>query len=561
MSLFSIKEKINKIIFTDPANLNGYQQKLKQKIIDFTQRKQSSILSASLVLGITFSISAILGFLRSRFLYAHFFKCCVAELDVYNAAFRLPDLIFKLLVTGALSASFIPVYSSILHKDKKTADKMASSIINILILIFLVAAIVVLLFTKPLSQLIAGGFSPEQLSLMVNLTRILLIAQIFFLLSNFITGILQVNQIFTIPALSPIVYNLFIIISIFTLAPIFGIYGVVYGAVVGAFFHLAIQIPVARRQGFKYETVINTKLKGVKEVFRLMVPRSLALGLGEIENTVNLFFASTLPSGSISLLNLALQLMYLPSRIFGTTIGQASLPILSTNIAKNELETFKKTVSKIIIQSLYIALPVTALILIDRLQIIRILFGSKQFPWSATLLTAKTLAFLTPAIACQAVIQILIRSFYALHNTRTPFKVSFISLLVSIGTSFALVNFTDLGIIGLAISASLGNLVQMFGLMYLFIKVVNGFNWTEMLGKFNKVLISTIIMGLFSWLSIKIFDLFVLDTSRAINIIYIFIISSVTGLISYIISSKILKIEEFEDYQKYYFRFVKIFKK
>jgi putative peptidoglycan lipid II flippase len=528
---------------------------LREKIQLFSQKKQHTILSASLVLAITFGISAILGFLRSRFLYAAFFKCCVAQLDVYNAAFRLPDLIFKLLVTGALSASFIPVFSGYLQKSKKKASEMASSVINILIIAFIIASLFVLIFAKPLTQLIAGGFSPDQLSLMVNLTRILLAAQIFFLLSNFITAILQVNQIFIIPALSPIVYNLFIIISIFTLAPIFGIYGVVYGAVVGAFFHLAIQIPIAKRQGFHYSFIIKTKLSGVKEVFKLMIPRSLSLGLGEIENTVTLFFATTLSAGSISLLNLALQLMYLPSRIFGTTIGQASLPLLSRNIARNEIDSFRDTVNKIMLQSLFIAVPITIMILIERLSIVRILFGSQQFPWSATLLTAKILAFLTPAIVCQAVIQILIRSFYALHDTRTPFKISFISLFCNIISSYCLVNFTNLGVVGLALSATIGNIVQLVGLSYFFIKSVDGFDWSITLKKINKILLASGIMGIFIWLSIRFFDLFVFDTSRVIFVTILFTISSLFGAFIYFFTAKLLHIEEFYDYQRYFFKF------
>jgi len=529
--------------------------RLRDKIAALTQKKQYTILSASLVLAVTFGISAILGFLRSRFLYAQFFKCCVLDLDVYNAAFRIPDLIFKLLVTGALSASFIPVFSSYLHKDKKKADEIASTVINILIIAFIVIAILVLIFTPFLTKIIAAGFSPSQLNLMVDLTRILLIAQIFFLLSNFITGILQVNQIFIIPALSPIVYNLFIIISIFTLAPIFGVYGVVYGAVVGAFFHLAIQIPTLKRQGFNYSLIINARLKGVREVFRLMVPRSLSLGLGEIENTVTLFFASSLSAGSISLLNLALQFMYLPSRIFGTTVGQASLPMLSKNVALNELNTFRETVHKILVQSLFVALPITVLILVERLPIVRILFGSRQFPWSATITTAKILAFLTPAIFCQAIIQILIRSFYALHNTKTPFRISFVSLIFNIGFSFFFIKFTNLGIIGLAISATIGNIVQLVGLLTRFIQIVDGFNWLVTLKKVNKILFCSLVLGVSSWASLKFLDLFILDTSKTIYVISIFIISCLFGLFAYGLSAKLLKIEEFNDYQRYFNKF------
>ncbi len=527
----------------------------KERIRLISQKKQNSILSASLVLAITFSLSSILGLLRNRFLYARFFSCCVADLDVYNAAFRLPDLIFKLLVTGVLSASFIPVFSSYLHKNKKVADEIASTVINLLLITFFIISLIAFIFIKPISGLIAAGFSPDQLVLMATLSRILLIAQLFFLLSNFITAILQVNQIFIIPALSPIVYNLFIIISIFTLAPIFGIYGVAIGAVVGAFFHLAIQIPVVRHQGFIYYPIIRAKLHGVKEIFRLMVPRILSLGLGEIENTVTLFFASTLASGSISLLNLALQFMYWPSRIFGTTIGQASLPILSKNIAKNELDTFRNTVSRIIVQSLFIAVPISILILVERVSIIRILYGSQQFPWSATILTSRILAFLIPGIICQAVIQILIRSFYALHNTKIPFFVSMVSLIINITTSYYFVHFTTLGVVGLAISASISNIIQLFGLLTMFIKIVDGFNWFLVFVKFYKISLSSILMGIASWLSIKFLDLFVLDTSRAIPILVLMIISSIIGLITYIFSVNFLKLEEVKDYQKYYFKF------
>lgn len=521
----------------------------------FTCRRQNSIFSATVVLAVTFAISALLGFLRTRFLYSVFFKCCVLDLDAYNAAFRIPDLIFKLLVTGALSASFIPVFSSYLHKDKKQAYEVASSVINLLLIFFLIISLIALIFAHPLSQLIARGFSPYQIDLMSSLTRILLLAQIFFLISNFLTAILQVNQTFIVSALSPIIYNLFIILGIYTLAPAFGIHGVVYGTVIGAFFHMAIQIPSVKRLGFVYSRIASFKISGVKEIVHLMIPRTLSLGLAEIENTATLFFASTLSAGSISLLNLALQLMYLPSRIFGTTVGQASLPILSKNIAQNQLDIFRETVRKTILQSLFIAFPVGVLILVNRLPIVRLAFGSRQFPWSATLLTARTLAFLTPAIICQAAIQILIRSFYALHDTKTPLKISGISLFFNIITSYFFINFTNFGIVGLAISASLGNLIQCIGLFWLFVIRVDGQGWVKMLFSFNRIFLSSIFCGLVSWLTIRSLDLFILDTSKTINVFLIFGISVLSGLISYLIFAKLFRSPEYVNIKSYFDRF------
>ena len=528
---------------------------LRERIKRISQRKQSSILSASLVLATTFGISSLLGLLRNRFLYAGFYSCCVADLDVYNAAFRIPDLIFKLLVTGVLSASFIPVFSSSLHKSKQIANELASTVINLLLMVFLILSVVTYIFIKPISSVIAAGFSPEQLILMASLSRILLFAQIFFLLSNFATAILQVNQIFIISALSPIIYNFFIIISIFTLAPVFGIFGVAVGAVVGAFFHLVIQIPTLKHSGFVYHPKINLKLAGVKEIFQLMIPRIMSLGLGEIESTVTLFFASSLSSGSISLLNLALQFVYLPSRIFGTTVGQASFPALSKNIARNELGSFRSTVNKIINQSLFLALPVSVLILVERVSIVRILYGSQEFPWSATILTARILAFLIPGIVCQAIIQILVRAFYALHNTKVPFYVSVVSLLFNVILSYYFVKFSNLGVVGLAISSSVASLIQFFGLLIMFIKIVDGFEWLLTLNKLYKIMISSLFMGVTSWLSVKTLDLFILDTTRAFPVLLLMTISSLVGITTYILAVNFLKMDEINDYQRYFFKF------
>lgn len=510
--------------------------------------KQKSIMSASIVLGITFILSALLGFIRTRILYDHFFLNKVLDLDAFNAAFRLPDLIFKLLVTGAISASFIPVYTSFIHKDKVMADKIASSIINLLLLIFTTVSIILFIFATPFSRLIAHGFNPYQLALMVSFTRILLLAQIFFLLSNFLTSILQVNQLFLIPALSPLVYNLVIILSIYFLGPIFGLYGVAWGTVFAAMLHLGIQIPSLRRQGFNYKFIINTKLAGIKEIIRLMIPQAFSIGVSEVENTVTLSFASLLVAGSISLLNLAMQLMYLPSRIFSTTVGQASLPILSKKIAENKIDDFREIVVKTIMQSLFLALPVAILVLVLRLGLVRIVFGTRNFPWSATKITALTLGFLTPAIVCQAIIQIIIRAFYALHNTKIPFITASTSLIICTITSLISINYTSLGIAGLALGTSLGDLSQCVGLLICFILLVKGFDWSNILNRFILIIFASTIGGFGAWTSMRLLDNYILNTTRVLDVIFVFSISLFFGLFTYIIASYILRINELNIY-------------
>ncbi len=246
-------------------------------------RKQTNIVSAAAVIGLLYGVSMVLGIFRDRLLVARFYSCCRQDLDVYWAAFRLPDTIFQLLVIGALSAAFIPVFSEYLLKRKEEAYHLASSLINLLLVIFLILVAVVFIFTRPLSELITGSFSVSQIDLMVSLTRIMLLAQVFFLLSNFLTGIIQSHQRFLVPALSPAIYNLGIILGIVFLSPSLGIYAPTWGVVFGAFLHFLVQVPLVLRIGLRYKLAFDLSHPGVREVGRLMVPRTLALAIAQIE--------------------------------------------------------------------------------------------------------------------------------------------------------------------------------------------------------------------------------------------------------------------------------------
>src|SRR4030043_155624 len=158
--------------------------------------KQVNILSAATVIMVAVAISRLLGLLRDRLLAGTFFGGQERQLDVYFAAFRLPDMIFQLLVSGALSAAFIPVFSRYLEKDEKEAYRLSSSVINFLMVVFILLALIVFVFSRPLASLIAPAFSPAEINLMVDLTRIMLLAQIFFCVSNFLTGVIQSKQRF-----------------------------------------------------------------------------------------------------------------------------------------------------------------------------------------------------------------------------------------------------------------------------------------------------------------------------------------------------------------------------
>jgi len=523
---------------------------LKTHLKNISIRQQKNIWAASLVLSFSFAISAALGLIRERVIYPRFLSCCPQELDVYKAAFKLPDMVFKLLVTGALSASFMPVFLSYSHKDKKHAHLLASTVINVLSIALIISLFFIYIFAWPLSRLLAPGFDQPQLLLMVRLTRILLIAQIFFLVSNFFTSIIQANQIFLVPSLSPILYNLSIILATLFLSPKWGIYGVCLGAVFGAFLHFLIQVPLIFRLGFKYSFSFNTKIEGFRKIVRLMIPRSISTGLGEIESFFSLRWASLLPAGSFALYSLALQLVFLPSRIFSTTISQASLPALSKRLAQNQMVKFKSLVVKILFQALFLSMPVAVIFLIYRLPIIRLVFGSKNFPWAATKKLAQTVIFLSPSIVLQSVIQVLNRAFYAAQNTKTPLNISLKSLGVGLAIAYFLVKFTSLEIFGLAIGITVSNFIQAANLITSFSSKINQLNYKKLIIRFAKILIPSILMALVAWASVRLSDQTIFDTTRTLNLLLLTTTTSVLSFAVYLFVASLFKVKEIKDILK-----------
>jgi len=431
-------------------------------------RRQSNILSAAFVIMVTVFASRILGLVRDRLLAGAFFGGNEWQLDTYFAAFRIPDMIFQLLVLGALSAAFIPVFSEYLTKNEKEAYEISSSVINIVLLFFIIIAVLTFIYADQLCRLIAPTFSAEGINLMVDLTRIMLLAQLFFCFSNFLTGVIQSHQRFLVPALSPVVYNLGIIFGIVFLVPIWGIYGPTIGVVIGAVLHLLVQLPLAIRLGFVYQfRAWHFTHLGVKEIARLMLPRTLALGVNQIEATVAVFIATSLAVGSLSIFYFAQHLMNVPVGLFGSTIGQAALPSLSRETALKEAASFRKTLTSSLFQVLFLVLPASAILLILRVPVVRLAFGAKNFPWQATLLTGRILAFFTLAIICQSLVQILVRGFYALHDTKTPLIVGTIAVFTNVALSIYLTFRQGYGVIGLAAAASLASLLHVISLLLL----------------------------------------------------------------------------------------------
>lgn len=516
-------------------------------------KQQSGILSAAGLITISSMLSAVLGLLRNRLLIGRFFGTAAlqSQLDAYWVAFRLPELAFQLLVIGSISAAFIPVYSKYREKNAKEARLVANSIMNLVLIVFVAMSLVIFVFAEQFNQLItSANFSNSQVLLAANLSRVMLLAQFFFGISNFMTGIIQSNRRFLVPALAPLAYNLGIILGIIFLTPIFGIYGPAIGVVAGAVLHMLVQIPLARQLGFSYKPIIAFKHRGVREMVRLMPPRILTISINQLELFASVYFATALSAGSLTIINLAQQLMSAPNRIFSVPLGQASLPFLSKQVATDAMKEFKQTFASTMRHIMFLAMPASMLLLILRIPLVRIAYGSSVFPWSATLLTGKAVAILSLALFAQGGIHLLVRAFYALHNTLQPFIVALIAVCVNIGLSYLGVFVYSAGILGLASALAVSTFVHFTLLMVLMNRYVPGLFIKELFLPILKIVLASGIMAVFLWMPMKLLDQFVFDTTRTIPLILLTLIVSVIGSGVYLLLARILKISEYSAYIK-----------
>jgi len=512
-------------------------------------RRQTNILSAAFVIMATYGVSHVVGLFKTRLLISYFFGSSARQLDVYYAAFVVPDTIFQLLVVGALSAAFIPTFTKFFNRDEKEAWYMTAMSINLVIGVLIVISALIFILARPIAHLIAPGFDSSQLATMVTLLRIMLGAQIFFGISGFLTSVIQTHHRFLVPALAPIVYNLGIIIGIVFLSPRFGIYGPAIGVVIGAFLHMLIQLPLALKLGFRIIPKLDFGHPGVREALRLMPPRVLALGTDQIEQFIAVTLASGLAPGSLSLLNAARLLYSIPASLFGATIGQAAFPSLSQSASLTDLTKFKSILANSFLQILFVALPISVLFIILRIPIVRIIFGSSTFPWEATLLTGKTLAVLAISAAFYAIMQLVIRGFYALHDTRTPLVIGIIAALFNTVFSVVAVYLLHWDLIGIALGISLTSIVEtLLLLVLLYRRLGTRVEFKIVLIPIIKMLGISLITGIGLWLPMRFLDQFVFDTTRTISLITLSATTSIIGLGVYLFLSYLLKVEQLQDF-------------
>lgn len=528
-----------------------------KNIFSLLYSRQTSILSGAAIIAATLMLSKSLGLIRDRLL-AHVFS--PDKIDIFWAAFRLPDLIFQIIILGALSVAFIPVFTEYFeNKGKDDAYEMARSVLNVFLVIFIIATIFIYILAQPIiSGLIAPGFTHAKQTQVVVLTRVILLGEVILVLGSFFIGILQSFQRFIIPSLAPVFYNLGIITGIIFLSKPFGIMGAGIGVVLGAILHALIQLPLIWSIGFRFKFPLKFFHPGVKEIIRLMSVRVIGLGAEQINETVGIALASLASIGSVTYLTFAQHLQVVPVGLFGATLAQAALPVLSSEKAKGKIEEFKITILTTFHQILFLTLPATAILIVIRIPVVRLVFGASQFNWKATVLTGATLAFLSIGLSAQAISLLLVRGFYALKDTKTPVIVSLIVVALNIVLSIFFISFLKLDVWSIGLANSIATVLSGVLLFWTLHFKAGKFNLKTVLMPLFKMLMATIIMGVCLYIPIKLLDQVIFDTTKTINLFALTAISSLFALSIYIIVVWFLDVSELDTYMELLKRLGKI---
>lgn len=500
-----------------------------------------------MVITVASVISSLSGLFVKRHLLATFFNTEIAQqsLEAFWFAFQIPDMMFQFIILGALSAAFIPIFTTQKKENVDRAFAMSSIMMNTLLSVFLVVSVLVFIFAEPLTYFRTGSeFTPYQIDVIITLTRIMLIAQFFFAISNFLTGILQSFQRFMLPAVAPIFYNLGILLGVYLFSDTFGIYSAGMGVVIGAFCHMMIQLPAVLRLGFRYQFSFNLKYPGIQEFFRIMPPRAMSIGANEIRKIMLGFFASSVGNLSFLMMQLALTLMGIPIRYFGVSISQASLPFLSEESTDKDKKKFKKLVLQSLHQIAFLTFPATVLLLILRLPLVRLAFGTSDFPWPATVMTSKLVAIIAISVPTQALVHLLIRAFYALKDTKTPLIVAAGDVTLYIALSTIFVFYTSFGVMGIAAATTITALVEFLLLLFLLDRKVEGFARKEFWIPQIKMLVAAFFMAVFLYTPYKIFDELIFDTKHTVELIALTITTGSIGMLVYIYFAALFEIKE-----------------
>lgn len=492
-----------------------------RKGLEVVQREFTSIHQAALLLACASIIAKILALVRDRMLASTF--GAGAELDVYYAAFRVPDFIYTLSLFISSSTALIPIFLEREAASRDESKKFLGEVIAWFSVSMITLGIITFLAMPALIKIVAPGFNAADQKTATILSQILLFQAILLGLSNIASTVVQASKRFAIYALAPVLYSLGIIIGVQYLYPIWGLPGIMLGVSAGALFHLLVQLPSIISLGFlpRFSFTITPALK---KVFLLSLPRTLGLSLNQFVFLIITAIASTLGAGSIAVFNLSYNL--LPLTIIGVSYSVAAFPFLAGISVKENLRGFLIHFSSGLRYIIFWSLPATALLIVLRAHIVRVILGAGSFDWTDTRLTAAALAIFSLSLVSQGLVGLYTRAYYAAGRTKAPLVINGIGSAITVVLAFVLVRahsvseplkmfFADFMrvsdiensvILLLPLAFSIGSLITLIFFIYDFRKKWGRLNEEKFLNSTVQILTASIITGVSAFAVLRVLD-------------------------------------------------------
>ncbi len=429
---------------------------------------QLSVQLAATLLASSSLLSAVLGLFRDRLINAYYYGGSISNYaDAYTIAFMIPDFMFFVLVSGALSVSFIPVLNDRLQTgNKKSAWELSTSLVNLLAIVTLIASVLMIIFADPLIGTIWGGLDEVGHGMAVSMMRVIAINPFLFAIASVFASMQQAIGRFTFFALSPVIYNIGIItgllfftggINVFGVQ-VFegGIMGVALGVVLGSVLQLLVSAIGLIGLGFDYRFKIYWRNKGFRQVLRLLPARSLDQGIDYVNGIVESSLAANIGSGMVRAYNQANTLQMMPVTLIGVAISTAAFPQMTERLSQGRPDLFRSELQSILRVIVWLALPIAAITFLAQDYLVSFLFPSGK----DSAVVAVTLGILSIAIVFRSVYHIASRSFYAQKDTRTPLYISLFTISLNIVLAVVFTMQRNMGIYGLAWAQSIVAVVE-----------------------------------------------------------------------------------------------------
>jgi len=511
-------------------------------------KRLSLQLAAALLAGSTL-LSSILGLIRDRQLNGLYYDTYPAGIDAYTVAFTVPDFMFFILVSGALSVTFIPVFNQRLATgNKRSAWELSTSILNMMAIVTLIASILIIIFAEPLVHYVVGpGLDEASRALAVSMMRVIAINPFLFAVATVVASMQQAIGRFTFFALAPTIYNIGIIIGTLFFTNginIFGwqvfeggIMGVALGVVLGSILQLLVSSIGLLGMGFDYRFKIYWKNKGFRKVVSLLPARSLDQGIDYVNSIVETNLASRMAAGSVRAFQQATALSYVPINLIGVAISTAAFPKMAERLGQGRPDLFKSELQAVLRVIIWLALPVTVVAFFGRGYLVSFIKNGGDT------LMASILGILAIAILFRSIYHISARSFYAQQDTRTPLYISLFTITLNVSLAVWFTMGLGLGVYGLAWAAAIVSAVEVGVLFFIMSRRIKGLFDLAFLQAIWRMTIAAIVTALVAYLMVLWLPLSATDQSFVAGFPKFMLITAVSAG-AYFLVSYLFKLNE-----------------